>query len=117
FEEKIGDLLRRVSALVDVHIRIADVLSLDVLLERLIEVITEALAADRSTLYLFDAETNELFSRVAQGGLRNEIRFPSHLGIAGTVFTTGQAIIIPDAYADARFNQEVDRRTGYRTRN
>jgi adenylate cyclase len=33
------------------------------------------------------------------------------------VFTSGKPEIIDDAYADARFNQEVDRRTGYRTRN
>ncbi len=30
---------------------------------------------------------------------------------------TGSTVNIPDVYADARFNPEVDRRTGYRTRN
>ena len=34
----------------------------------------------------------------------------------GRVFTTGEVINIKDAYADDRFNQEVDRRTGYRTK-
>ena len=72
--------------------------------------------ADRSSLFLFDHETSELFSRVMQGDVIGEIRFPSHLGVAGSVFTSGQAEIIPDAYLDARFNQEFDRRTGYRTR-
>ncbi len=117
FVHKIADLLRRVSALMDVHNRIADILSLDLLLKRLIEIITEALNADRSTLYLHDPETGELFARVAQGDVTNEIRFPSHLGIAGSVFTKGESLIINDAYADPRFNQEVDRKTGYRTRN
>jgi adenylate cyclase len=116
FISKIADLLHRISALLDVYNRIADVLSLDLLLQRLVEIITEALNADRSTLYLYDSETQELFARVALGGLTKEIRFPCHLGIAGSVFTSGNGLIIPDAYADARFNQEVDRKTGYRTR-
>ena len=37
-------------------------------------------------------------------------------GLAGAVAKTGEAICIDDAYADPRFNPEVDRRTGYRTR-
>jgi adenylate cyclase len=117
FVNKIGDLLKRISALLDVYNRIADVLSLDLLLQRLIEIITETLNADRTTLYLYDPEARELFSRVAQGELTREIRFASHLGIAGSVFTTGEHVIIDDCYADARFNPEVDRKTGHRTRN
>jgi HD-GYP domain-containing protein (c-di-GMP phosphodiesterase class II) len=58
----------------------------------------------------------ELWSRIAQGLRDLEIRFPMHLGIAGSVATTGETINIPDAYQDSRFNPEVDRKTGYRTR-
>ena len=114
---RITEMLRRTSALADIANRVSDSLSLDVLFPRLMEVVTEALNADRSSLFLHDAETNELFSRVMQGDAIGEIRFPSHLGVAGSVFTRGEAEIIADAYADPRFNQEVDRRTGYRTRN
>ncbi|MDA0260827.1 MAG: GAF domain-containing protein [Proteobacteria bacterium] len=115
--EKMSEILRRVSALMGIYNRIADALDLDVLLNRLIEIITEALNADRSTLFLHDDDTGELFSRVAQGDVSTEIRFPSDWGIAGSVFTTGDPILIQDAYADPRFNPEVDKRTGYRTRN
>jgi adenylate cyclase len=114
---RITEMLRRTSALADIANRVNDSLSLDVLFPRLMEVVTEALNADRSSLFLFDAETSELFSRVMQGGIIGEIRFPSHMGVAGSVFTRGEAEIIADAYQDARFNQDVDRRTGYRTRN
>jgi adenylate cyclase len=114
---RITEMLRRTSALADVANRVNDSLSLDVLFPRLMAVVTEALNADRSTLFLHDAETGELFSRVLQGDTIGEIRFPSQLGVAGSVFTRGEAEIIPDAYADPRFNQEVDRKTGYRTRN
>ncbi|HSB61187.1 MAG TPA: adenylate/guanylate cyclase domain-containing protein, partial [Vicinamibacteria bacterium] len=75
------------------------------------------LEADRTTLFMHDAKTNELWALSGQGNKPSEIRFPSHMGIAGHVFTTGETINIPDAYADPRFNREVDRRTGYRTHN
>ena len=114
---RITELLRRTTALADIANRVSDSLSLDVLFPRLMEVVTEALNADRSSLFLYDHETKELFSRVMQGGVIGEIRFPSHLGVAGSVFTSGAAEIIPDAYADARFNQDFDRRTGFHTRN
>ncbi|MBI5209778.1 MAG: GAF domain-containing protein [Elusimicrobia bacterium] len=114
---KFGDLLERISALIEVYNKVSDTLSLDVMLPRLMGIVTETLHADRSTLFLNDPDTGELFSRVAQGDAIGEIRFPNRLGIAGSVFTSGEGVIIPDAYADPRFNQDVDRRTGYKTRN
>ncbi|MFH1870229.1 MAG: GAF domain-containing protein [Pseudomonadota bacterium] len=114
---RITEQLRRTSALADIANRVTDSLSLDVLFPRLMAVVTEALNADRSSLFLYDAEADELFSRVLQGDTIGEIRFPSHVGVAGAVFAGGEAVIIADAYADPRFNQEVDRHTGYHTRN
>ncbi len=111
---KIGDLLHRMSALMDIYQELSGSPSLDVVLSRLIEIITEALTADRGTLFLYDHETGELFSRISQGEGISEIRIPAHTGIAGNVFTMGEAIIIEDAYADSRFNQEIDKKTGYR---
>jgi adenylate cyclase len=117
FLDKIADIVGKLAALLEVANRISDTLSLDTLLERMIVIITEVTGSDRSTLFLNDAETGELFSRIAQGNLTREIRFPNHLGIAGEVFTSGLPVIIQDAYQDPRFNPEVDRKTGYRTRN
>ena len=114
---KMGDLLRRMSALVEVSSKLNDTLALDVLLPRLIEIVTESLGAERSTLFLHDVETDELYSRVAQGARMGEIRIPADAGIAGSVFRAGRGEIIADAYEDPRFNAEVDRRTGFRTRN
>jgi len=101
--------------------RIADIVSgavsLDSILPNLVELICEAVGADRGTLFLHDAETAELFARVASGESVTEIRFPEANGIAGAVFKSGAAELIDDAYADARFNRAVDSETGYRTRN
>jgi len=114
---RITELVRRTTALVDVANRVSDTLSLDVLFPRLMEVVTETLNVERSSLFLHDAETGELFSRVMQGNSIGEVRFPADQGIAGSVFTSGKGEIIQDAYADSRFNRKVDTETGYRTRN
>ena len=114
---RITELVRRTSALVDIANRVSDTLSLDVLFPRLMEVVTETLNVERSSLFLYDPDTKELFSRVMQGNAMGEVRFPGDRGIAGTVFSTGEAVIIHDTYADDRFNRAVDTRTGYRTRN
>lgn len=113
-----AELVRRTSAIADIANRVSDSLSLDVLFPRLMEVVSDTLNADRSSMFLYDSETGELYSRVMQGDVMGEIRFPSNIGIAGSVFTKGEAeIIAADVYSIAHFNQEVDRRTGYRTRN
>jgi len=74
------------------------------------------LHAERSTLFLNDPKTNELWSQVGEGLGATEIRFPNHLGIAGTVFTTARSVNIPHAYADLRFNPAFDKKTGFFTR-
>jgi adenylate cyclase len=111
-----GDAIRRLSVLVEVADTVTQRLSLDHQLPRLIELIAEALDAERATLFLHDADAGELFSRVAGGEGVSEIRIPQSTGIAGSVFGSGVAEILDDAYRDARFNPEVDRQTGYRTR-
>lgn len=112
-------VLHRVSALMEVTNCMSEAISLNELLPRLMDIITISLDADRSTLFLADPQTGELFSRVAQNSDHsdqiNEIRIPHDAGIAGYVYTTGKALIIDDAYQDARFNPAVDKKTGYKT--
>ncbi len=97
---------------------VADITSeidLGKILNKVMEEARRMLDADRSTLFLFDEKTNELFSKIAVG-TQKEIRLPSHLGIAGAVFTSGNTINIPHAYADLRFNPAFDRTTGFFTK-
>ncbi|MDQ1512049.1 MAG: adenylate cyclase, partial [Actinomycetota bacterium] len=91
-------------------------LDLEALLQRVMAEATRMLHAERSTLFLRDDRTNELFARVAEGDSVGEIRFPETAGIAGTVFTSGESINIAHAYADLRFNPEFDRHSGFFTR-
>lgn len=59
---------------------------LNKLLHNVVGEITRMLDADRSTLFINDPKTNELFSRVAGGDGVGEIRLPNHVGIAGYRF-------------------------------
>jgi adenylate cyclase len=98
---------------------VADVTSeieLGTLLRKVMSEATKMLQADRSTLFLNDEKTNELWSLIGEGIGATQIRFPNHLGIAGTVFTSGKSVNIPHAYADLRFNPSFDKKTGYFTR-
>src|SRR5206468_244709 len=90
-------------------------LDLGRLLGRVMSEATAMLDADRSTLFLYDEKTGELFSYIGDR-LETEIRFPSDMGIAGAVFTSQEGVRIPHAYADSRFNPSFDRQTGYFTR-
>mmetsp|Transcript_75093 Transcript_75093/g.212394 ORF Transcript_75093/g.212394 Transcript_75093/m.212394 type:complete len:483 (-) Transcript_75093:144-1592(-) len=70
-------------------------------------------SAQRSTVFLVDEPNTQLWSVSTDTG--QEIRIPKKAGIAGLCCTKGELINIPDAYADSRFNQEVDKKTGFRT--
>jgi len=91
--------------------------SLDAVLKILVETATSKLNAERGSLFLIDHNTNELYSRVAMGNFMREIRILNTSGVAGYVFTKGEGVIIPDAYADPRFNRNIDEQTGFVTRN
>lgn len=72
------------------------------------------LEAERSSVFLLDHETCELWSLIA---LPNEsIRFDARLGIAGAVAMTGKMINVVDAQKDSRFHKGIDSQTKYRTR-
>ena len=101
---------------VDVVSEVTSDIKLGSLLQKVMGEATRMLNAERSTLFLNDEKTNELWSEVGQGLESVQIRLPNHLGIAGAVFTTGKAINIPYAYADLRFNPAFDKKTGFFTR-
>ena len=90
--------------------------NLDRLLDRILAACSELVDAERASLFLVDADRNELWTRIAQGDGVGHITLPMGKGIAGTVAATGTAVNIPAAYADPRFNPEHDQLTGYVTR-
>ena len=108
--------LNKLSFLVEASKALSSTLDLSELLSRILEVAKTHTEAERGTLFLVDETTNEIWSLIAHGLEKQEIRLPLGKGIAGHVAKTGEVVLIPDAYADPRFNPEVDKRTGYLTR-
>jgi K+-sensing histidine kinase KdpD len=92
-------------------------IEIDKLLGLILEAAARSINADRGTLYLIDQESNELWSKVAQGSNMVEIRLPMGKGLAGYVGKTGETVNIADAYKDPRFNPEIDKKSGYKTHN
>ena len=103
--------------LMEVSSSITSETQLDSLLRKIVEATTNFLHAERSSLFLHDPKSDELWSMVAEGDHRSEIRFASNRGIAGHSFIEGEVLIVNDAYADARFNQDIDAQTGFHTQN
>src|SRR5262249_39123532 len=106
--------VRDLQILLDVARALAAVPELDPLLSLILESACCVLRADRATLFLYDPATNELYCRMSRD--LGELRLPADRGIVGAAAQTRQTINIPDAYADPRFNRDVDRQTGYHTR-
>lgn len=97
--------------------------ALETMLEQILEAFTlkigQILQADRTTIFLVDEEKGQLWSKIAQGEGEDslEIRVPLNVGIAGHVAVTGECLNISDAYSHPLFNKEVDKQTGYHTKN
>jgi len=91
-------------------------MNMDVLFDVIMHQTNEIMDSERSTVFLHDDKSGELWSLVATGVEKNEIRFPCTQGLAGWVFQQRKPLIINDPYNDSRFYPEVDRKTGFRTR-
>jgi len=92
-------------------------INMDVLFELIIDQTNQIMGTERSSVFLYNEKTTELWSLVATGMEKNKIRIPSDYGIAGSVFQSKTPLIINDAYNDPRFYAEIDKLSGFRTKN
>jgi putative methionine-R-sulfoxide reductase with GAF domain len=90
-------------------------------LDSLLDVITREtqmmLKCDRCSVFVLEANRQELWTQVAQGLVGHRtIRIPlTGKSIVSECARTGQIINIADVYTDPRFDREVDKQTGYHT--
>lgn len=105
----------QVRLVLDVSRMLAGMTDLDPLLVGIAESVTKLIDTERASIFLHDAKTDELVTRVALQS--QEIRVPSHAGIVGQAFQSNALVEVSDPYSDPRFNREIDRRTGFVTRN
>jgi putative nucleotidyltransferase with HDIG domain len=107
---------KRLRSLVDISRSLSKEVELSALLAVVARWTSEAVGVERSSVFLHDRERHELWTVVAEGEPR-EIRIPDEAGIAGWVAGRGEPVIVSDVTNDPRWNKEVDRKTGYTTRN
>ncbi|XP_036234287.2 cGMP-specific 3',5'-cyclic phosphodiesterase [Bactrocera oleae] len=108
---------------------VANELDIDVLCHKILVNVGLLTHADRGSLFLAKGPPNnkylvaKLFDVTQKTALKDavkkakleEIRIPFGVGIAGMVAQTKEMINIKEAYKDARFNCEIDLKTGYKT--
>ena len=100
--------------ILEVTRKLAAPFDLDTMLKEVVDASRSILDADRGTVFLYDEENDELVIRVATG--MEPVRMPANKGIVGESAQTRMLINVPDCYADSRFNREIDKQTGYKSR-
>lgn len=78
--------------------------------------ISKIMDAERSSLFLLNPTTGELWSKAAEG-LGEVIILPKGQGIAGQVAVTGKPLVIPDISKNPHFDPSWDKKTGFVTKN
>ena len=94
-------------------------LSTTTVLSAALQAVQEVLCAQASSIFLTDPDTGDLRVYLAdsqhEGSLKSLVQ-PRGQGLSGWVAEHGQALLVPDAYQDPRFDPTADSRTGFRTR-
>lgn len=98
----------------DVALKLAHPLDLVTMLAEVAAAAKDILDAERGSVFLYDEVADELCMTVVEDIA--PIRVPAGQGIVGHCARERQMINVPDCYADPRFNPEVDRDSGFRTR-
>ena len=103
--------LRRI---LEVTRKLAAPFDLDTMLTEVVNATREILHADRGTIFLYDEDADELVIRI--GTSMKRLRIPADKGIVGESARTRKLINVPDCYADDRFNRDIDKQSGYKSR-
>ena len=75
----------------------------------------EVMGTDRCSVYIYEEDTDKLWTTLSDGV--KKIVIPSGKGIVGYTLRVRKPIIVNDPYADSNFLPEVDKKTGYKTKN
>ena len=106
----------KMAIMLDVANSVGETLDLPALIRKIVDKTSDVLHCDRSSFFVLDRDTCELWSMEAEGSNLKEIRFPVTAGLAGHCAREAEVVNVRDAHEDPRFNPDFDRRTGYRTR-
>lgn len=82
----------------------------------IIEATRSMICAQKVTVWIADWSSRTLQIKFSLESAIVGMRIPITKGLAGECAISGKLINIPDAYLDERFDQKVDRETGFRTK-
>jgi diguanylate cyclase (GGDEF)-like protein len=103
----------------DVAKALTSSLSLDPILQTIMEKMAEYFRPDTWSLLMVDEQKNELYFAIAVGAAAEVLakaRLKVGEGIAGWVAQHGEALIVPDVRSDPRFSSRLDEMTRLETR-
>lgn len=109
------DTQKKLDTLLEFGKEVAKENDLDKLLLHMANFARKLLDADRCSIFIYEEDKNELWTRVAHG-IEGDIRIDAKKGIAGNAATSQKNQVIEDAYQDFRFNPAIDKKTGYHTK-
>ncbi len=112
--EKQIELNKKLSSLLTIAGELSSELDFERLFPLIISSVTEAMNAERTSLYIIDSERGEIWTKVAQEV--EEIRLPLGCGISGRVAESGETVNVPDAWELDYFDRKFDIRNHFRTR-
>lgn len=112
-KQKELETILKFGALVNSSLNIEDVLNHAMLWAE------EFINAEASSVYELDEESGELFVRIARGEKKTpakQIKLKVGEGIAGIVVQSGQPKVVQNVREERRFNDQFDKKTGFKTR-
>jgi sigma-B regulation protein RsbU (phosphoserine phosphatase) len=108
--------MKELSSIIEATKKLNSTLDLGELIHIILQIGTRQSGAERGTVFLVDRERNEIWSLVGLGLEQQVIRLPADRGIAGWVAREGSAVRLENAYDDARFEPDIDRKLGFKTK-
>ena len=107
--QRVIDIVRRAND-------IAASTELDALLDQMLDLFVEVASAEAGTLYLYDADTDELIFKVVKGDPHSQrligTRFPAARGIAGAALRAQRADLYPRCRARSALGSAARRAVG-----
>lgn len=117
--EQLENLIARLTLLHDISQEISEKKPLDELLDEIIDHSNAVMRAEATSLLLYEEDNNMLKFHYAKGGKDKYIQskyLEMGQGIAGWVAENKKSLLIEDCYNDERFNREIDKESGFKTK-
>ena len=90
--------------------------SLDDILRSVAHLAAQCTDAERASLFLHDANNDQLVLRYTTGVATPAVSMPVDAGLVGDTYRTARPLVVDDCYADDRFDSRIDEVTGLTTK-